>query len=193
MHSAVTDTAGTTSPTALLGGATCQHRKLQDDSRTTRIQAPLSPHTGQQLSYVPHSIASQRGPKPPDSAAGACGRILKLGKPVTAISRRQCLRRAPQRRQAGTEGFTFLPSSPTDQPPPEIRQLRPKGPHLSHHQPWPLHRGLHQLATAAGKAQTQQVIFKSPPASAASQRFNLQQRPRAQRNSTNKSPSHYQL
>jgi hypothetical protein len=35
-----TDTAGITSSTALLGGATCQLRKLQDYSRTARIQAP---------------------------------------------------------------------------------------------------------------------------------------------------------
>jgi hypothetical protein len=76
---------------------------------------------------------------------------------------------------------------------PLVRQLRPTSPHLSHHQPLPLHRGTHLLATAAGEAQTQSVISESPLASTASRRSNLQQLPRAQRNSTNTSPSHFQL
>jgi hypothetical protein len=38
--SSPTDTGGITSSTAILGLTTCQHRKLQDDSQTVRIQAP---------------------------------------------------------------------------------------------------------------------------------------------------------
>ncbi len=71
-------------------------------------------------------------------------------------------------------------SSRTDQSPSEFRQIRPAGPHLSHHQPRPLHGGLVPTSNGHGLGKiSHSVTFQSPSASAASRRHNLQQRPRA--------------
>ncbi len=72
-----TDKAGITSPTALLGPATCQHRKLQDDSRTVRIQAPTGSRRPRHRSlrpYVPPSSAKTNGgQRSPTRRQGTCG------------------------------------------------------------------------------------------------------------------------
>ena len=70
--SSPTDTAGITSATAILGLATCQHRKLQDDSRTVRIQAPRGRGVLGTEAYVLMSHSArpkQRGLMLPDAEA----------------------------------------------------------------------------------------------------------------------------
>ncbi len=66
--SSPTDTAGITSPTALLGLALCQHRKLQDDSRTVRIQAPTGSRRPLHRSirpYCPTQLSQPTGANAP--------------------------------------------------------------------------------------------------------------------------------